>query len=118
MLDIKGWDAERHRALTGMDNAPTLAFARRLAALKRNVWLRFVLVPGISDDLEDIRKIATFTAGLGNVSRADVLPFHQMGKFKWKQLNMAYTLADAEPPSVAVVDSVIAVFRDAGLQAY
>ena len=54
MLGLKTWDPERHRTLTGMDNAPTIAFARRLAALKRPIWVRFVLVPGLTDDPEDV----------------------------------------------------------------
>ena len=57
------------------------------------MWLRYVLVPGLTDDLEDIGQIAGFAAGLGNVERVDVLPFHQMGKFKWEQLGIPYTLA-------------------------
>ena len=56
LLDLKGWDAERHQRLTGMDNAPILEFARRLAARKRPVWVRFVLVPGLTDDPKDIRE--------------------------------------------------------------
>ena len=118
LLDLKTWDPERHQALTGMDNAPTLAFAKRLAERKREVWLRFVLVPGLTDDVEDIGKIAEFAAALGNVSRVDVLPFHQMGKYKWKQLNMPYSLADTEPPSMDELERAIAVFRAAGLKTY
>ena len=71
-----------------MDVAPTLEFARRLAARKRPIWLRYVLVPGLTDDPEDIAKIASFAAGLGNVERVDVLPFHQMGRYKWKRLGI------------------------------
>jgi pyruvate formate lyase activating enzyme len=118
LLDIKTWDPVRHKALTGMDNAPTLEFARRLAARRRPVWLRFVLVPGVSDDPGDIGEIARFAAGLGNVERADVLPFHQMGAFKWKQLAIPYTLADTEPPTQELVDRTVAIFRDAGLKAF
>src|SRR4051812_17917247 len=88
LLDIKGWDPERHRTLTGMDVAPTLAFARRLAERKRPIWVRFVLVPGVSDDAEDIRQIANFAGSLGNVQRVDVLPFHQMGRYKWEKLKI------------------------------
>jgi pyruvate formate lyase activating enzyme len=117
LLDVKTWDAERHRALTGMDNAPTLAFARRLAARQRPMWVRYVLVPGVTDDLDDIAQIAAFAAGLGNVERVDVLPFHQLGKYKWEKLGMPYTLADAKPPDQALVDTVCGVFRDAGLKA-
>ena len=100
-----------------MDVAPTLEFARRLAARKRPIWLRFVLVPGVSDDLDDVARIATFAADLGNVERVDVLPFHQMGKPKWAQLGLSYTLADVVPPSVELVDAVCGVFRAAGLKA-
>jgi pyruvate formate lyase activating enzyme len=118
LLDIKTWDPERHRRLTGMDNGPTLEFARRLAALKRPVWLRFVLVPGLTDDQEDIARIAGFVAGLGNVERVDVLPFHQMGRYKWQQLGIPYTLEAVEPASNELVEKTCAVFRTAGLKAY
>ena len=118
LLDIKTWDPERHRALTGTDNAPTLAFARRLAARKRPMWLRYVLVPGLTDDPTDISKIAEFVAGLGNVERVDVLPFHQMGRFKWKELKLDYKLTDVQPPASGVVEQVCTQFRAEGLKAY
>jgi pyruvate formate lyase activating enzyme len=118
LLDIKTWDPERHRRLTGMEVGPVLAFARRLAARKRPVWLRFVLVPGLTDDLNDIANIAQFAAGLGNVERVDVLPFHQMGRFKWKELGMDYTLQDVEPPSDEVVECTCEQFRSVGLNVY
>jgi pyruvate formate lyase activating enzyme len=118
LLDIKTWDPERHRQLTGMDNAATLAFARRLAAHKRPIWLRFVLVPGLTDDLEDIRRIAEFAAGLGVVARVDVLPFHQMGQYKWKRLDKPYTLEHVVPPDYEAIERACAVFRAAGLTAY
>jgi pyruvate formate lyase activating enzyme len=118
LLDIKHWNPERHRRLTGMDNAPTLAFAKRLAALGRAIWVRFVLVPGWSDDPEDIANIAHFAAGLGNVERVDVLPFHQMGRFKWHQLGIEYELESVTPPSTDVIDRTLAIFRNAGLTAY
>jgi pyruvate formate lyase activating enzyme len=118
LLDIKSWDPERHRKLTGMEIGPTLDFARRLAALKRPVWLRFVLVPGLTDHPDDISQIALFAAGLGNVARVDVLPFHQMGRYKWKQLHMDYTLQDVEPPTNIQVAKACAVFRAEGLTTY
>jgi pyruvate formate lyase activating enzyme len=118
LLDIKGWDPGRHRDLTGMDVAPTLAFARRLAAHGQPVWLRYVFVPGLTDNFDDISQIAAFVGGLGNVQRVDVLPFHQMGKFKWHELGLKYTLENYEPPSPALTDRVIAVFRGAGLKAF
>jgi pyruvate formate lyase activating enzyme len=118
LLDIKMWDPERHRHLTGMDNAPVLNFARRLAERKRPIWVRFVLVPGLSDDAENIAHIAKFSAGLGNVERVDVLPFHQMGRFKWKELKLNYTLDDVQPPGVDTIERVCAQFRSEGLRVY
>ena len=118
LLDIKTWDPERHRKLTGMDHGPTLEFARRLAARKRPISLRFVLVPGLTDDQEDIAQIARFVAGLGNVERVDVLPFHQMGRFKWKNLGIPYTLEAIEPASNELVEKTCAVFRAEGLKVY
>jgi pyruvate formate lyase activating enzyme len=118
LLDLKAWDPERHRHLTGMENGPTLEFARRLAALQRPVWVRFVLVPGVTDDPQEITGIARFAAELGNVERVDVLPFHQMGRFKWQKLRLEYTLNDVAPPSAAAVEQVCAAFRAVGLTAY
>jgi pyruvate formate lyase activating enzyme len=117
MLGIKTWGTEKHRVLTGMDIEPTLAFAKRLAALGRPVWIRFVLVPGLTDDMGDVAHIAEFAAGLGNVERVEVLPFHQMGKFKWEKLERAYTLADTQPPTVELCQQACGVFRKAGLRA-
>jgi pyruvate formate lyase activating enzyme len=118
LLDIKGWDPERHKALTGMENGPTLEFARRLGERKRPIWVRYVLVPGLTDDPAEITEIARFAAGLGVVERVDVLPFHQMGRFKWKQLGLTYALDGVQPPSTEVVERTLAIFRNEGLTAY
>jgi pyruvate formate lyase activating enzyme len=118
LLDLKGWDPERHLRLTGMDNGPTLQFARRLAARRRPVWVRFVLVPGLSDDEPTVSGIARFAASLGNVERVDVLPFHQMGRYKWAQLGLEYTLDHVEPPAPESVEWACGVFKSEGLRAY
>jgi pyruvate formate lyase activating enzyme len=117
LLGIKTWDPERHRALTGRDNAPTLELARRLAARGLPVWIRFVLVPGLTDDSGDISAIAAFAAKLGNVERVEVLPFHQMGRFKWETLGIRYALEHTEPPSPQAVEEACNLFRTQGLQA-
>ena len=118
LLDIKSWDAERHRQVTGMEVGPVLDFARRLAARKRPVWLRFVLVPGLTDDAVNITEIARFSGGLGNVDRVDVLPFHQMGRFKWKELKLNYVLDNVQPPTSEAVEQACAWFRAEGLKVY
>ncbi len=118
LLGIKTRDPQRHRYLTGKDIGPTLDFARRLAARKRPIWVRFVLVPGLTDDLKDIGSIAEFAASLGNIERVEVLPFHQMGKFKWEKLGLDYTLNDTQPPSKELCEQVCDQFRNRGLTAY
>jgi pyruvate formate lyase activating enzyme len=118
LLDIKAWSPQRHRLLTGMEIGPVLDFARRLASCRKPVWLRFVLVPGLTDTPAEIDQIAGFAADLGNVARVDVLPFHQMGRYKWKELGLNYTLDQVEPPSNEAVERACAQFRAAGLTAF
>jgi len=118
MLGIKTWGNEKHRQLTGKDITPTLAFARRLADRKRPIWVRFVLVPGLTDDAEDLTQIANFAAGLGNVERVEVLPFHQMGRYKWNELGFSYALENAKSPDPELIDWAVRIFRAEGLKAY
>jgi pyruvate formate lyase activating enzyme len=118
LLDLKMSNPERHKVLTGMDLAPVLRFAQRLAALGRPIWVRYVLVPGYSDDPEDVGNTAAFAASLGCVQRVDVLPFHQMGRYKWKNLGLEYKLDAVEPPAQEIVDRTCAAFRAEGLKAY
>lgn len=118
LLDIKAWDTEKHQRLTGKQVGPTLDFARRLAERKRMIWLRYVLVPGITDDENDINQIAMFAARLGNVVRVDVLPFHQMGRYKWQRLGIDYALDDVPAAPPWLVERVCGQFRSVGLTAY
>ncbi len=118
ILDMKAFHREQHERVTGVrDNAQVLQFARRLAALKRPMWLRHVLVPGLTDVDEELKAIAQFGAGLGSVERAEILPFHQMGRYKWERLGLDYTLAATEPPTRERVDHAVEIFRAAGLNA-
>ncbi|HTT22882.1 MAG TPA: pyruvate formate-lyase-activating protein [Candidatus Sulfotelmatobacter sp.] len=118
LLDIKCWDRDIHRRLTGMELAPVLEFARRLASRRQPVWLRYVLVPTLTDNKEDIAHLADFVAELGNVQRVDVLPFHQLGKFKWKELKLNYQLEQLQPPSAELVRIAIDQFRGRELNAF
>ena len=117
LLGLKSWGAA-HQDLTGKDIGPTLDFARRLAARKLPVWVRFVLVPGLTDNKEIVGPIAKFAASLGNVQRVEVLPFHQMGRFKWERLGLDYTLNDTKAPSDELAEATCGVFRAEGLQAF
>ncbi len=117
LLGLKSWGAA-HKDLTGKDIGPTLDFARRLAAKKRPIWIRFVLVPGLTDDREQVAAMARFAASLGNVQRVEVLPFHQMGRFKWERLGLDYTLNDVKAPSPELVEETCKLFRAEGLEAF
>src|SRR5215213_5634737 len=118
LLDLKAFTPDLHLRLTKIDNQPVHAFARRLAAARKPMWVRFVLIPGWTDDMAEVERIAAFAAELGIVERVDVLPFHQMGRFKWEKLNLEYELKHTQPPSQATVDEAIARFRAAGLKAF
>jgi pyruvate formate lyase activating enzyme len=82
------------------------------------MWMRFVLVPGLTDDATDIKRIAGFAAELGNVQRVDVLPFHQLGRYKWKELGIPYELERTEPPNEDAIEAAARLFRAEGLTAY
>jgi pyruvate formate lyase activating enzyme len=117
MLGLKAIEPDLHRRLTGMDTKRVHEFARRLAARKHPVWIRFVIVPGCTDNMDEVDRMADFAASLGNVERVDVLPFHQMGRFKWEKLGMDYKMRDAQPPSREIIDEALSRFRAAGLNA-
>jgi pyruvate formate lyase activating enzyme len=117
MLGLKAIEPDLHKRLTGMDTKPVHEFARRLAARKHPVWIRFVIVPGWTDNMEEVDRMAEFAASLGNVERVDILPFHQMGRFKWEKLGMDYKMRDAKPPSRETMDEAISHLRAAGLNA-
>nr|WP_037608811.1 pyruvate formate-lyase-activating protein [Streptacidiphilus rugosus] len=117
LLDIKSWDRALYRRLTHQELAPTLDFARRLADLGKEVWVRFVLVPGLTDAAENIDGVAAFAASLGNITRVDVLPFHKLGKQKWRALGLDFTLADTPTPTGDQTASARAIFAAHGLHA-
>lgn len=118
ILDMKAFDAAQHGRVTGVgDNSKVLEFCRRLAAMGRPMWLRYVLVPGLTDDPAEMERVARFGVSLGVVQRAEILPFHQMGRYKWERLGLEYRQADTQPPSHQAVDDAVAIFRNAGLNA-
>lgn len=116
LLDIKHSDPERYHVITGQPLQPTLDFGRRLVRLNKPMWIRYVLVPGLTDGEADILKLADFAADLGPlVERLEVLPFHQMGAQKWQALNHPYPLADTPTPTPEQVQAARALFASRGL---
>ncbi len=94
LLDVKQINDKRHRRLTGMSNANTLETARRLRDKGKPMWLRYVLVPGISDDPDDLKAWADTFAPFGNVQRVELLPYHTLGMHKYAAMGLTYKLAD------------------------
>ena len=117
LLDIKSGDPETYRKVTGRDLAPTLSFAKRLAAIGKPVWVRFTLVPGLTDDPANVEAVARFVAPMKNVEWVEVQPFHQLGAFKWKAMHLPDKHADTTPPSADLVNRVLEQFRSAGCRA-
>ena len=99
MLDIKHIDGDAHRELTGLPNEGVLAFARYLEKKNVDLWIRHVLVPGITDDEAALRRLGVFIGGLRNLKALDVLPYHTMGEVKYQQLGIPYPLEGVEPAS-------------------
>ena len=99
LLDVKQMDEEKHRVLTGRTNQNILDLARYLSEIKKPVWIRHVLVPGRSDFDGDLQKLHAFIQTLHNVERVEVLPYHTLGAYKWKELGYEYPLEGVEPPS-------------------
>ena len=117
LLDIKSSNPDTYKTVTGRDLAPTLRFAERLAKLNKPVWARFTLVPGLTDDPANVEGIAKFVAPMKNVEWVEVQPFHKMGEFKWKAMNLEYKHANTPPPTPELVNRVIEQFRAAGCRA-
>ena len=103
LLDLKLLDPAAHRKLTGADNASVLDCARYLAERKKDVWVRRVLVPGVTDGEDDLKATGAFIRSLGNVKRVDVLPYHTLGVEKWRALGIPYRLEGVEPPTAESV---------------
>jgi len=133
LLDVKSGDPETYRVVTGRELEPTLAFGRRLAASGLpggataahpvEVWVRFVLVPGLTDAVDNVELVADHVQSFeairpGTVTRVEVLPFHQLGRDKWHALGLEYRLEHTQPPSAELVERVRAQFRARGLTVY
>ena len=116
LLDLKSFDAEIHRRVTGADVAPTLELARRLDERGIPTVVRFVLVPGWTDDPANVDGLAAFVAELEVVEAVEVLGFHRLGEHKWERLGLRFPCADVPPPSPAELARARAPFAERGLE--
>ena len=119
LLDIKSGDPATYRRVTGTGRlAPTVRFAHRLAERGTPIWVRFVLVPGLTDDIANVDAVADIAAGMSTVERVEVLPFHRLGAAKYAALGLSFPLADTPPPSAGLLSRVRRQFADRGLTVY
>ncbi|WP_034341671.1 pyruvate formate-lyase-activating protein [Deinococcus misasensis] len=117
LLDIKHIRPEKYHQLTGVDLQPTLDFAERLSKLGKKMWIRYVLVPGVSDDPEDIAELGRYVGTLQGVERVEVLPFHKLGEHKWEALGLPYQLYDTPAASPELAEQAVQILKDLGLPA-
>lgn len=116
LLDVKSGDEETYHRVTRTGTLePTVTFAHRLAGRGIPIWIRFVLVPGLTDAEENVESVASVAASIPTVERVEVLPFHRLGAAKYAALNLPFPLADTAAPSAELLDRVHAQFRAHGL---
>lgn len=105
LLDLKEINPARHKDLTGFDNSNIVEMAKYLSEINKPVWIRHVLVPEHSDFDEDLDALGDFIDTLSNVDRVEILPYHTLGKFKWENLGIPYTLESISPPSAERIEN-------------
>lgn len=115
LLDIKSFSQETFKAVTSQNLDNTLKFCDYLNEKNIDTWVRFVLVPGLTDDIESIKSMAEYISAHKNIKRVDVLPFHKLGEYKWETLDYNYKLAETNPPSIEKLNEVKNIFRNYGI---
>lgn len=105
LLDLKEINPTRHKDLTGFDNSNIIEMAKYLSEINKPVWIRHVLVPEHSDFDEDLDALGDFIDTLSNVDRVEILPYHTLGKFKWENLGIPYTLESISSPSAERIEN-------------
>jgi len=99
LLDIKQADAEKHRAITGASNEKIKEFAGYVSEKGIPIWIRYVLIPGFTDEERDLRQTSKFIRQLNNVKKIEIMPYHNMGAFKWEKLGHKYPLEGVKEPT-------------------
>ncbi|MGT2865775.1 pyruvate formate-lyase-activating protein [Streptococcus fryi] len=118
LLDIKEIDTEQHKIVTGHGNQTIIECARYLSDIGQPVWIRHVLVPELTDRDDDLIKLGEFVKTLKNVDRFEVLPYHTMGEFKWRELGIPYPLAGVKPPTAERVRNAKALMETESYEDY
>jgi len=117
LLDIKSIDTFKCRELTGKGNEDALKLLDYLELKGKEVWIRHVVVPGITENYDDIEEMGKYLSRYKVISRVEILPFHKMGEYKWKELNLKYELEDTQPPEKESVEKIKNILSKHHLQA-
>lgn len=117
LLDIKSIDTFKCQRLTGKGNEDALELLDYLEQNGKEVWIRHVVVPGITENDEDIENMAEYLSKYTVIRRVEILPFHKMGEYKWKQLNLEYELGDTQPPQKESIEKIKGILRKYKLNA-
>ena len=111
LLDIKSYNKDTYKELTGVHLAPTLKTMEFLSENNIDTWVRFVLVPNLTDNKEDIIGLAKYTSKYDNIKKIEVLPFHKLGEYKWNELDIEYKLTNTNEPTSEELLEVTDIFK-------
>jgi pyruvate formate lyase activating enzyme len=114
LLDIKNYDPIVYKAVTGVQLSPTLKFLDYLREKNIPTWVRYVLVPQLTDNMDSISKLSDHLDGYPNVEKIELLAFHKMGEYKWKELGLDYKLTNTEEPSKELMEQVMGILSSNG----
>jgi pyruvate formate lyase activating enzyme len=114
LLDIKSFSPRTHEKLTGVQLEPVIKMAEYLAQQNHPTWIRYVLIPGLTDEIEELKELAQFLRPMKNIEKIQILPFHKMGEYKWKELGLHYELENIQPPSDKLVQQTLEIFQQSG----
>ncbi len=109
MLDLKQLDDSIHQDLAGVSNKRVLDFARYLQKIDQKTWIRYVIVPGFTDDEKSARELGEFIKGMTNIEKIELLPYHKLGAHKWEALGHDYPLEGVNPPSKETMDKMVTI---------
>ncbi|QUI21248.1 pyruvate formate lyase-activating protein [Vallitalea pronyensis] len=115
LLDIKCYNKEQYQYITSVSLDPTLNFMQYLSDTKKSVWIRYVLVPGLSDKEAYIDGLGKYLSQFDNIDRVELLPFHKMGEYKWEELGLTYELKDTQEPTDASMKQAMGILKKYGL---
>ena len=114
LLDIKNYDPIVYKNVTGVSLSPTLKFLDYLREKNIDTWVRYIVVPELTDNLDNVKKLSAHLDGYPNVKKIELLPFHKMGEYKWEELGLEYKLHDTKEPSKELMEEVIEIFESNG----